>query len=165
MNLAAYFLLPMLVFVLFLLLQAFLSDKKRKWYTGMILPSVFFLLSLIRFTFILLWGNIILENTVMENIVSVIARLFIFNILTISMLGIYCFRRCNLKTWMKSLIVVFIIGIYPVSMMQSDGGTTVYFSIVYKIEFSHSFDNKSPSGYDTRTNVHVFPFNWFDTMN
>lgn len=155
-----YLLIPFIAYVLLLVVQAILSIKQRDWRLGLILPSVFLLISFLRLVIGIILDNIMLDNSIYENIITVAARLFIYNILTISMIGVYGFCRIGSRAWLKTLIIALIIGIYPIQMLMKDGGTTVYFSILYRIEFMHKIDMTKTSGFDTRTKVYPFPYNF-----
>lgn len=148
--------LPILILAVPVAFQAILSQKKRDYRLGFILPGVFLLLSVILLIVFIIKDNTLQYQSLGENLITIFARFFIYSIPTLILISVYFICRAKSKA-LKALIIAFIIAILPMRLTANDGGSNVYQAMLYRITFIHRFDDMEPSGYKTGTNVHLFP--------
>ena len=148
----------LLLIVAFPIVQGILVFKRRERWVWFLLPLVSIVVSLIRLG-AFFFNRTLAEYTLGEGILTVVARLFVYNILTLILLGIIALKRSK-RVGFKVLLVLLMLAIIPFPLMANDGGTVVYNATLYRITFLHRMDDTRPSGFRDGTYVDVFPFNY-----
>lgn len=144
----------------FVAVQAVLSAPRRPWQHSVILPSVWLLAIAVWVVFSMLTAPLSLSwQSSWEGFA---ARTFLLSLPLFAMGVTTLFRRAKGRTALKIAAVALMLALLPLPMMQSDGGTTVYFAFLYRIELRHRIDDTRPSGFDQSTHVAVFPWNFQD---
>lgn len=154
-----YVLIPLVILVSLIVAQILLSRKKMDWRFGFIPPGIIFVLSIVFVVLEMTTSEHIQHSTLEENTVTILARLFIYNVLTILLLGLYSVIRLK-KAGVKFLVILLMLSVIPVFAMCNDGGSVQFNAILYQITFLHRFDDSRPTGFDTTTKVAVFPCNF-----
>ena len=149
----------LLLIVVLVVAQVLLSRKKHHWRFGLILPSALLILTVLFLIIGISNDEALSYHTWGENIVTVLARFFLYNILTLVLLGIYGICRIN-RVGLKILLIALILSMISFPVSQNDGGTVVYCAVLYRITFLHRIDDTQTTGYLTGTTVYVFPFNF-----
>ena len=144
--------------------QIVLSQKKRRWFWGLILPAISVAASIVLLVVELSTRGTLINQTAGQAIVSVLARVFVYNIATLVLLTSYAVCRLK-RTGIKALLIVLMVALTPLSDIYLDGGSVVYAAVLYRITCLHRIDHTQPTGFRTDTIVHVFPMNFLDEMD
>ncbi len=103
------------------------------------------------------------HHTVWLNAATLLARLFFALLPALLALGVTvaASRRTRAaKVLLSDLFAGLMLGLLPAKSIRTDGGTTIYSAVFYRVTFYHALDFSEPSGYRTGTEWCMFPWNY-----